>query len=58
MDSEKWVKAIESYLHRDTLFVVFVVIHKDAENMVSYSKYCDKKTHWNVCGLEGREPRP
>ena len=43
MDSAKWVKAKESYLHRNTLFVVFIVIHKDAENMGSCSKYCEKK---------------
>ena len=53
-----WEKLKKSYLHRNTLFVVFIVIHIDAENMGSYSKYCDKKAHWKVCGLEGREPRP
>ena len=43
VDSEKWVKAIESYLHRNTLFVVFIMIHKDAEIMDSYSKCSEKK---------------
>ena len=44
MDSGKWVKAIKSYLHRNTLFVVFIVIYKDAENMGSYSNYCEKNS--------------
>ena len=38
-----WEKLKKSYLHRNTLFVVFIVIHKDAENMGSCSKYCEKK---------------